>query len=132
LKVKKSLKSLLLNYYVKTGKVLTFSQVQDILANAGFGYRIEKGRKKLYARKRIHEHYRSIKRRLPLLKQDRDFALELLEFTHKAVIEGRARQGMLRKVFSAVRDKLTKDDEKHWGKIVYPSSKEKQEERIEL
>jgi len=106
--LKKWIKTTMLNHYIKTGEILTFQRIQNILISKGFSYYIAKdGKQKLRIRKKVKPLYQRIKKNLPKIKKRRSLGLEILTKT----IEEKE-FGLYKELYKTFEEYLTTQDKK--------------------
>ena len=109
-KLKENMKQILLNEYVKSGKILSFQEIQNIYISKGFSYYInpKDGKKKLRVRKALYPSYRYIRRNIQKFKKQRDDAVKALN----CLLSNNIAPSIFRQVYKELEHLLTTEDKK--------------------
>lgn len=110
-KVKKIIKTIMVETYINEGKILGIQEVQNILISMGFSYyRDKNGVKKLRILKSIRNYYYKIKYSLEKYKKERDFAYSVLESAVHEYLQGNISLRTVIDLKKQLKPKLTRTD----------------------
>ena len=111
-KLKQNMKQILLNEYVRSGKLLSFQEVQNIYIQKGFSYYVnpKDGKKKLRIRKAIYPSYKYVKQNIERLKEQRDSAVKALN----CLLSNNISSHIFRKIYKELEQYLTTDDKQYF------------------